>query len=125
MSTAAFKARCLELMDTVERTGRSIVVTKRGRAVAVLAPVRERRSSAYGFMKGRMQILGDIVAPVEDLTPFALELVDELPVVTPLEKTLVDARRDALVLANGRAGQRTEREDNQRNISSQRVTRDQ
>jgi prevent-host-death family protein len=65
MSAADFKARCLESMDTVERTGRSVIVTKRGRPVAVLAPVRERRSSAYGFMKGRMQILGDIVAPVD------------------------------------------------------------
>jgi len=65
MSAANFKARCLELMDTVERTGRSVVVTKRGRAVAVLAPVRVRRTSAYGFMKGRIQILGDIVAPID------------------------------------------------------------
>lgn len=65
MSAAAFKARCLELMDSVERTGRPVVVTRRGRAVAVLAPVRLRRASAYGFMKGRMQILGDIVAPID------------------------------------------------------------
>jgi prevent-host-death family protein len=65
MSAADFKVRCLELMDSVERTGRSVVVTKRGRPVAVLAPVRERRASAHGFMKGRIQILGDIVAPVD------------------------------------------------------------
>jgi prevent-host-death family protein len=65
MSAADFKARCLELMDTVERTGRSVIVTKRGRPVAVLAPVRMRRASAYGFMKGRIQILGDIVAPID------------------------------------------------------------
>ncbi|HEY0478903.1 MAG TPA: type II toxin-antitoxin system Phd/YefM family antitoxin [Kofleriaceae bacterium] len=65
MSAADFKARCLELMDSVERTGRSVVVTKRGRPVAVLAPIRERRASAHGFMKGRIQILGDIVAPVD------------------------------------------------------------
>ncbi len=65
VSAAAFKARCLELIDTVERTGWSVVVTKRGRPVAVLAPVRERRPSAYGFMTGRMRILGDIVAPID------------------------------------------------------------
>jgi len=28
MSAADFKAGCLELMDSVERTGRSVVVTK-------------------------------------------------------------------------------------------------
>ena len=65
MSAADFKSRCLELMDAVERTGRSVVVTKRGRPVAMLAPVRTRRASAYGFMKGRMQILGDILAPID------------------------------------------------------------
>lgn len=65
MSAADFKARCLELMDAVERTGRSVVVTKRGRPVAVLGPVRVRRTSAFGFMKGRIQVLGDIVAPVD------------------------------------------------------------
>jgi prevent-host-death family protein len=65
MSAASFKARCLELMDSVARTGRSVVVTKRGRPVAVLSPVRERRGSAYGFMKGRIEILGDLVAPID------------------------------------------------------------
>jgi prevent-host-death family protein len=65
MSAAEFKATCLELMDAVERTGRSIVVTKRGHPVAVLGPVRSARRSAFGFMKGRIKILGDIVAPID------------------------------------------------------------
>ena len=65
MSAADFKARCLDLMDNVEQTGRSVIVTKRGRPVAVLAPVRMRSASAYGFMKGRIRILGDIVAPID------------------------------------------------------------
>ena len=65
MSAADFKAKCLELMDTVARTGRSVVVTKRGRPVAVLAPVRAPRRSAFGYLKGRIEILGDIVAPID------------------------------------------------------------
>jgi prevent-host-death family protein len=65
MSAAEFKATCLELMDAVERTGRSVVVTKRGHPVAVLSPVRATRRSAFGYMKGRIKILGDIVAPIE------------------------------------------------------------
>lgn len=66
MSAADFKARCLELMDGVEQTGRTVVVTKRGRAVAMLAPLRTRRGSGYGFMAGRIRITGDIVAPIGD-----------------------------------------------------------
>jgi prevent-host-death family protein len=65
MSAAEFKARCLELMDAVARTGRSVAVTKRGRAVAVLAPMRAPRGSAFGYMKGRIKILGNIEAPID------------------------------------------------------------
>jgi prevent-host-death family protein len=65
ISAAEFKAKCLELMDSVSETGASIVVTKRGRPVAVLAPVRPTRNSLRGIMKGRIKILGDIVSPID------------------------------------------------------------
>ena len=65
ISAGAFKATCLELMDAVERTGSSVVVTKRGRAVAQLAPVRSRPRSAFGLLKGRIHVKGDIVAPID------------------------------------------------------------
>jgi prevent-host-death family protein len=65
ISAAEFKAKCLELMDAVAATGASIVVTKRGRPVAKLSPVRPHRESGLGFMKGRIQILGDIVSPID------------------------------------------------------------
>jgi prevent-host-death family protein len=65
ISAAEFKAKCLDLMDTVAATGASIVVTKRGRPVARLSPVRARRASGLGFMKGRIRILGDIVSPLD------------------------------------------------------------
>ena len=65
ISAAEFKATCLDLMDEVERTGRSVVVTKRGRAVARLAPVKTRVRSAFGLMKDRIVIRGDIVRPID------------------------------------------------------------
>jgi prevent-host-death family protein len=36
-----FKAQCLRLLDEVAETGETIVVTKRGKAVAKLEPVEE------------------------------------------------------------------------------------
>lgn len=51
-------------MDEVERTGESVVVTKRGRPVARLAPVRIARS-ARGAMKGQIEVLGDIISPID------------------------------------------------------------
>ena len=65
ISAAEFKATCLDLMDEVDRTGSSVVVTKRGRAVAQLAPVRARVRSAFGLMKARIVVRGNIVDPID------------------------------------------------------------
>jgi prevent-host-death family protein len=65
ISAAEFKATCLDLMDAVERTHASVIVTKRGRAVARLAPVRERSRAAFGLLKGRIAVRGDIIGPID------------------------------------------------------------
>lgn len=44
-----FKARCLALLDRVARTRESIVVTKRGRPVARLAPLESDGVPARGL----------------------------------------------------------------------------
>lgn len=62
---AAFKAECLKLMDQVEKTREPIIITKHGRPVAQLAPVPPGPRSLFGYMKGTMKIVGDIVSPVE------------------------------------------------------------
>jgi prevent-host-death family protein len=67
ISAAEFKATCLDLMDEVDRTGSAIVVTKRGRPVAQLAPVRTRARSGFGLLKGRIVIRGNITNAI-DLT---------------------------------------------------------
>jgi prevent-host-death family protein len=65
MKASEFKARCLEVMDTVARTGDPVIVTKRGKPVAKLCPITEPLSPLVGCMKGRIEILGDIVSPVD------------------------------------------------------------
>lgn len=64
ISAAEFKAKCLDLMDSVAASGDSITVTKRGKPVAVLAPIRDPARSAFGFMKGRGQMFDDLVSPI-------------------------------------------------------------
>jgi prevent-host-death family protein len=52
---AKFKATCLELMDRVEATGETIVITKHGRPVARLVSAsrdEKRTPTGYGCMKG-------------------------------------------------------------------------
>lgn len=65
IAAGEFKARCLELMDDVAATGRTIVITKRGAAVARLAPVVERAETLYGFFGGEIEIEGDIVGALD------------------------------------------------------------
>ena len=53
MAAAEFKARCLELMDRVRETGTEYVITKHGRPVARLVPVRElSKQSLFGALRG-------------------------------------------------------------------------
>jgi prevent-host-death family protein len=53
VAAAEFKARCLELMDRVRERGEEYVVTKHGRPVAKLVPVREAGEKPFlGCMKG-------------------------------------------------------------------------
>ncbi|MFH1462787.1 MAG: type II toxin-antitoxin system prevent-host-death family antitoxin [Pseudomonadota bacterium] len=67
ITAGEFKARCLRLMDEVRDTGREVVITKRGKPVARLVPVCDDvESSVFGCMKGTVEIVGDIIAPLEE-----------------------------------------------------------
>ncbi len=62
-----FKARCLKLMDKVHRTKKRIIITKRNKPIAQLIPIEEETGSLFGKMKGTVQILGDIIAPIDEV----------------------------------------------------------
>jgi prevent-host-death family protein len=64
IGATAFKAECLKIMDEVARTGESVTITKRGRPVAELRPVRGKSKSLFGAMKGSV-IYEDMVRPLE------------------------------------------------------------
>jgi len=57
-----FKAECLALLDRVEQTGEPVVVTKRGRPVAEVVPIRGTSRP----LKGSVTVRGDIVGPILD-----------------------------------------------------------
>jgi len=65
IAAGEFKAKCLKLLDEVQRQRRPIVITKRGKPVARLVPVEDHATSVIGRMKGTMEIIGDIVSPVD------------------------------------------------------------
>ncbi len=61
-----FKARCLALMDDVQRSGGEYVITKRGVPVARLLPATFERRPMLGSLKGTVATMGDIVSPLEE-----------------------------------------------------------
>jgi prevent-host-death family protein len=66
-----FKAKCLALMDEVEASGETIIVTKRGKPVARLLPMEDfiakQARPLFGASKGMLTIVGDIVeSPYSD-----------------------------------------------------------
>ncbi len=67
MRAGEFKAKCLKVMDQVQTTREPVLITKRGRPVAKLVPVRKRRNNIFGSLKDRFKIVGDIESPVVPL----------------------------------------------------------
>lgn len=66
IAAGEFKAKCLSLMDEVEKSGEPLIVTKRGKPIVRLLPARSHRKSAFGAMRGSTVILGDIVAAIDE-----------------------------------------------------------
>jgi prevent-host-death family protein len=67
MPAGKFKVHCLAVMDEVQSKREAVIITKRGKPVAKLVPVGNEKDEIYGFLKGKVSILGDVVSPL--LTP--------------------------------------------------------
>jgi prevent-host-death family protein len=67
MRASTFKARCLAVMDDVQATGEPVIVTKRGKPVVKVIPIKPEKDDIFGFMAGKAEIIGDIESPVVPL----------------------------------------------------------
>ena len=64
MAAGKFKATCLAVMDEVQAKREPVVITKNGKPVAKLVPVLlEEPDPIFGFYKGKLEIIGDVVSP--------------------------------------------------------------
>ena len=55
---AKFKEQCLAILDRVGEEG--VVITKRGKPVAKLIPIRTESAELIGRLRGRVKVKGDI-----------------------------------------------------------------
>jgi prevent-host-death family protein len=61
VTAAEFNAKCLAFLDEMEQHGENITITRRGRPVAVLGPVKKKAwKSSKGVLAGKARIVGDI-----------------------------------------------------------------
>jgi prevent-host-death family protein len=57
---ARFKEQCLSILDHVDEEG--IVITKRGKPVAKLIPIRTESAELIGKLRGRVKVKGDVLS---------------------------------------------------------------
>jgi len=61
-----FKAKCLGILRRVQKTGRPVVVTRRGERIAEIHPPSPVQSEPdwLGSFAERVQIIGDLLEPI-------------------------------------------------------------
>jgi prevent-host-death family protein len=59
IAAAKFKTQCLKLLDSVDPEG--LIITRHGRPVAKLIPMRSIPAQLIGSLKGKVTVRGDIL----------------------------------------------------------------
>jgi prevent-host-death family protein len=68
IAISEFKAKCLSILDEVNKTKKPIRILKRGKPLAeVVPPTPAPKRRKLGALAGQGAILGDIVSPIIDL----------------------------------------------------------
>ena len=63
LNVSEFREQCLALLEELPADG--VLITKRGRPIARLEPVRENDADLIGALAGRLDIRGDILSTGE------------------------------------------------------------
>ena len=66
MAAGEFKAKCLAVMDEVQSKRTPVTITKNGKPVAQMVPIVDNKQPdpIFGFMRGKVRIIGDITVPI-------------------------------------------------------------
>ncbi|HEX2886162.1 type II toxin-antitoxin system prevent-host-death family antitoxin [Vineibacter terrae] len=65
MKASECKAKFLAVLDEVAATGEPVTVTKNGKPIGQIVPLRGKPKTIFGALKGSFEIVGDIVGPQE------------------------------------------------------------
>ena len=65
IKASEFKAKCLHLMDEVNKTGEEIIITKNGKPVSILKAYNKKPETLYGLHAGKIKSKDDLIAPLD------------------------------------------------------------
>ena len=69
IAISKFKATCLAVLERVRKTGEPVIVTRFGQPIArIEPPVQHVKRIKLGGGAGTLEILGDIVGPISDIS---------------------------------------------------------
>jgi prevent-host-death family protein len=67
IAISEFKAKCLALLDQVQKTKKPIRVTRFGKPIAEVVPPSPSPATGWiGSMKNTIEIVGDVVSPANE-----------------------------------------------------------
>lgn len=64
VTATEFKSRCLALLEEVQRTRGSLVVTRHGKPVASIVPYAAPQASRKNPLRGSILYEGDLISPI-------------------------------------------------------------
>jgi antitoxin (DNA-binding transcriptional repressor) of toxin-antitoxin stability system len=69
IAISKFKATCLAQLDSVHKTGRPLLITRRGEPIAQILPppIAKKKQSWLGSFRKSGSINGDIISPATDI----------------------------------------------------------
>ena len=78
IAISEFKATCLAQLESVRKTGRPLLITRRGEPIARILPppIPEKKQSWLGSFRKTGAIKGDIISPATNIEQWET-LVDE------------------------------------------------
>jgi prevent-host-death family protein len=68
IAISKFKATCLAVLERVRKTGEPVVITRFGQPIAEINPAGGLKRIHLGGGAGTVEILGDIVGPIGDIS---------------------------------------------------------
>jgi antitoxin (DNA-binding transcriptional repressor) of toxin-antitoxin stability system len=64
IAISQFKSHCLEIIDKIQVSHESIIITKRDKPIAKIVPFDTTKASLFGMLKHKAEIKGDIIDPL-------------------------------------------------------------